>query len=57
MRVQELVQELAEGEAASLLEVRDLSVAYGNVDALHGATLRVNAGPVSYTHLTLPTKA
>jgi branched-chain amino acid transport system ATP-binding protein len=40
------VQELAEGEAASLLEVRDLSVAYGNVDALHGATLRVNAGQI-----------
>ena len=40
------VQELAEGEVASLLEVRDLNVAYGKVDALHGATLRVNAGQI-----------
>jgi len=40
------VQEPAEVEVASLLEVRGLCVAYGKVDALHGATLHVNAGQI-----------
>ena len=40
------VQEPAEIEVASLLEVRGLCVAYGKVDALHGATLHVNAGQI-----------
>jgi branched-chain amino acid transport system ATP-binding protein len=40
------VQEPSDGEVATLLEVRGLNVAYGKVDALHGATLRVNAGQI-----------
>ena len=40
------VQEPAEVEVASLLEVRGLCVAYGKVDALHGATLHVKAGQI-----------
>lgn len=34
------------GEAESVLEVRDLSVAYGKVEALHSANLRVGVGQI-----------
>ncbi|MDM0009421.1 ABC transporter ATP-binding protein [Variovorax sp. J22G73] len=40
------VREPSDGEVATLLEVRGLNVAYGKVDALLGATLRVNAGQI-----------
>ena len=36
----------AEGGAAPMLEVRDLCVSYGKVEALHGANLRVAAGTI-----------
>ena len=39
----------------ALLEVKDLTAAYGGIQALRGVSLTVEA--VSYTHLTLPTKA
>lgn len=36
-----------ENAAAPLLEVRDLHVAYGKVEALHGVSLRVEAGQIA----------
>jgi len=36
----------AESTAAPLLEVRDLHVAYGKVEAVHGVSLRVDAGSI-----------
>jgi branched-chain amino acid transport system ATP-binding protein len=39
-------QALPKSAPECLLEVRDLRVAYGNVEALHGANLRVGAGQI-----------
>ena len=50
----------------SMLEVKDLQVYYGVIQALKGISFEVEQGDVvaliganavSYTHLTLPTKA
>jgi branched-chain amino acid transport system ATP-binding protein len=35
-----------EGERTVVLEVRDLSVSYGKVDALHGMALKVHRGEI-----------
>ena len=44
----------------AMLEVKDLEVYYGMIQAIKGISFEVNQGeviaPVSYTHLTLPTK-
>ena len=41
----------------AMLEIRDLNVYYGGIHALKGISLEVEEGPVSYTHLTLPTNS
>ena len=42
---------------SALLEIKNLHAYYGKSHVLHGVDLVVNQGAVSYTHLTLPTKA
>mgnify|MGYP000817040100 CR=1 FL=1 len=38
-----------------ILECNQLSKSYGKVPALDGVSFAIEPGPVSYTHLTLPT--
>ena len=44
-------------EHTNLLEIKDLTVHYVTVDGTVHAVENLNLTPVSYTHLTLPTKA
>ena len=55
--VQELVNLLLTGEAVSNVfnDVMELDSGTGDCMVLRGISARSDIGPVSYTHLTLPT--
>ena len=39
----------------SIIEFENISLSYGNRQILENINFKINEGPVSYTHLTLPT--